>query len=307
MLPASPISSMAYGSTSPVWCYGCSGAQWQPIWRQGSYCPAASALGWLKSLQAETLPAVGCPDRLKKQMGGPTSPALFHLLQDWSSNWANVKTRRKSNHPKVVQKTSHGNKNWTHNSTTEWSFSQCFYFSTHILSFHTASQAGLLALMPHQTFNTGFPPPENLTPRSLSWSLQGKQSKLLNTKKKNSLTFSEQLSCCPNSSAEVIDASDETIILNDFYLPATRFLGFSQADYYIVIPKQASLKRWLFCRNDKDAGESINSFISQRDYKARRGCQAVIQGELRNLYSLPLYHTNQSFRHAPVVLISQKN
>lgn len=117
-------------------------------------------------------------------MGGPTSPALFHLLQDWSSNWANVKTRRKSNHPKVVQKTSHGNKNWTHNSTTEWSFSQCFYFSTHILSFHTASQAGLLALMPHQTFNTGFPPPENLTPRSLSWSLQGKQSKLLNTKKK---------------------------------------------------------------------------------------------------------------------------
>ena len=61
------------------------------------------------------------------------------------------------------------------------------------------------------------------------------------TQKKFSLPFSEQLSCCPNSSAEVIDASNETIILKDFYLPATRFLGFSQADYYIVISRQAYL------------------------------------------------------------------
>lgn len=139
------------------------------------------------------------------------------------------------------------------------SFSQYFYFSAHILPPRTTSQAGLVALMP-QTFSTGLPPPENLTPRSLSWSLQGKQSELLNTRK-SSLPFSEQLSCCPNSSTEVIDASNETIILNDFYLPDTTFLGFSQAKYYIVISRQASLKQWLFCRNDKDAEEHINSLI----------------------------------------------
>lgn len=63
-------------------------------------------------------------------------------------------------------------------------------------------------------------------------------------KQKNvSLPFSEQLSCCPNSSAEVIDALNETIILNDFYLPDTRLLWFSQAEYYIVVSRQASLKQ----------------------------------------------------------------
>lgn len=110
------------------------------------------------------------------------------------------------------------------------------------ITFHTASQGGLVALMPRQTLNTGFPPPEYLTPRSLSCSLQGKQSELLDTKTA-SLMFSEQLSCCPNSSAEVIDASNETIILDDFYLPDTRLLGFSQAEYYIVTSRQASLKQ----------------------------------------------------------------
>jgi len=159
--------------------------------------------------------------------------------------------------------------------------------------------------MPHQTLHTRFPPPEKLTPRSLSWSLQSKQTELLNTEK-FSLPFSEQLSCCPNSSAEIIDASNETIILNDFYLPATRFLGFSQAEYYIVISRQASLKWQLFCRSNRHAGEYLNSFIPQKDYKARRGCLVMIQAQPRNLYSLTPYDTNQSFKHVPVVLISKK-
>lgn len=46
----------------------------------------------------------GCPGCSKKQMEGLTSPAPLHPLQDWSSNWAHVKTRR-SNHLKAVQKT----------------------------------------------------------------------------------------------------------------------------------------------------------------------------------------------------------
>lgn len=128
----------------------------------------------------------------------------------------------------------------TESTTPERSFSQYFYFSMHILAFHTASQAELVALMPHQTFNIGFPPPENLTPRSLGWSFQSRQSELLN-KEKVPLQFSGKLSCSPYSSAEVIDASNETIIFNNSYLPATRFLGFCHTENcYTVILRQAS-------------------------------------------------------------------
>ena len=49
----------------------------------------------------------GRPESLKKQMGGLISPTLFHLLQDWTSNLANVRARRKRNRPKTVHKTSH--------------------------------------------------------------------------------------------------------------------------------------------------------------------------------------------------------
>lgn len=59
------------------------------------------------------------------------------------------------------------------------------------------------------------------------------------------------------------------IVLNDFYLPATRFLGFSQAEDYVVISRQASLKRWLFYRNDKNAGECINTFFPQKGLKGK--------------------------------------
>lgn len=125
----------------------------------------------------------GCPGCLKKQMGGLTSPTLFHLLQDWSSNWAHVMTKRKATTSRPYRKHTehieflHRNKNSVHNS---WKISQCFYFSKHILAFHKASPAELVALMPHQTFSIGFPPPENLIPRSLSWSLQSRQSELCN-------------------------------------------------------------------------------------------------------------------------------
>lgn len=67
-------------------------------------------------------------------MGGPTSPTLFHLLPDWSSNWTDVRTRKKNNHPKAVQKTSHRNKNWAHNS-------------------HMIIQSVLLLLNAHITFS----------------------------------------------------------------------------------------------------------------------------------------------------------
>lgn len=60
------------------------------------------------------------------------------------------------------------------------------------------------------------------------------------------------------------------IVLNDFYLPATRFLELSQAEDYVVISRQASLERWLFYRNDKNAGECINSFLPQKDYEVVR-------------------------------------
>lgn len=84
------------------------------------------------------------------------------------------------------------------------------------------------------------------------------------------------------------------------------FLGFSQAKYYIVISRQASLKQWLFCRNNKDAGEYINSLIPRRI--KRQGYIAKLwYKKHRSLYSLPLYNRNQPFKHSPVVLISQKN
>lgn len=64
----------------------------------------------------------GCPGCLKKQMGGLTSPTLFHLLQDWSSNWAHVRTRRRATTSRMCRKHIehieflHRNKNWIHSS-----------------------------------------------------------------------------------------------------------------------------------------------------------------------------------------------
>lgn len=64
----------------------------------------------------------GCPDCSKKQMEGLTSPAPLHPLQDWSSNWAHVKTRRRAITSRLCKKHIehieflHRNKSWVHNS-----------------------------------------------------------------------------------------------------------------------------------------------------------------------------------------------
>lgn len=43
--------------------------------------------------------------------------------------------------------------------------------------------------------------------------------------------------------------------------------------------------------------ENPLTFIPQKDNRAR-SCPAVIQGQPRNLYFLPLYGANKSFKHA---------